>query len=106
VKPRVWSLVGLRSKTSLDGTLWDSLPWYATIMSDGDASRFESLLEQLRSGASVVTLAGRRGLTKQQLARRCRKEAESLNLFPSVRETLCKLAVRGIPMGVVTSLFW
>lgn len=88
----------------LDGTLWDSLPWYATILSEGDADRLNRLLVRLRTGASVVTLASEQGLNKGHLVRRCRNDAGALKLFPSVKGTLRELWRRGVPMGVVTSL--
>jgi phosphoglycolate phosphatase-like HAD superfamily hydrolase len=88
----------------LDGTLWNSLPWYAAILSNGDVARSAKLLNRLRCGASIVTLADQQGLSKAQLVRQCTANVHTLELFPLVKETLRELSRQGMPMGVVTSL--
>jgi phosphoglycolate phosphatase-like HAD superfamily hydrolase len=88
----------------LDGTIWDSIPWYAAVLSNGNSARAAELEHQLRDGASVITVAGRRGLSKAALVRACHPRVGELHLFPGVRDTLNVLGTRAVPMGVVTSL--
>lgn len=88
----------------LDGTIWDSIPWYATVLSGGDIVRAARLERRLREGVSVITVAGQQGLAKGALVRVCRQRINSLELFSGVRDALSILSARGVPMGVVTSL--
>ena len=88
----------------LDGTVWDSIPWYALVLSGGDAVRAVDVELRLRQGESVIGIARERGFTKTAFVQRCRQHLEELRLFPTVRETLAVLDRRGVPMGIVTSL--
>ena len=88
----------------LDGTIWDSVPWYAAVLSGGEAARMAELEQRLLRGSSVITLGGQRGFTKGALVRECRRRIGELELFPGVRDTLAVLGARAVPMGVVTSL--
>ena len=88
----------------LDGTLWDSHPWYASLISGGDLPYEEQMLAALKSGGSVIALAKRRGLGKTDLLKLCQLNIDQLALYPGVRDTLDRLDQRGTKMGIVTSL--
>lgn len=88
----------------LDGTIWDSIPWYAAVLSNGEDTRAADLEHELRNGGSIITIAGRRGLSKAALVRASRRRIDELQLFPGVRDTLNALGTRAVPMGIVTSL--
>lgn len=88
----------------LDGTLWDSRPWYAEILarlSCGSATELEC---RLASGASVVRVASECGVSKSRLAREARDSGASLRLYDGVLRTLEDLTARETSMGVVTNL--
>lgn len=97
-----------------DGTLADSLPWFAEIY-DQLASEFGlrrvggAEREDLRSRPSREIMA-RVGVTTWQLpriARRLRRlkaqQAARIQLFPGVVELLHDLARRGVPRAIVSS---
>ena len=84
----------------LDGTIWDSYPWYAARLAEtGNISR-AAVLQALTSGESIVTLLRKYGAGAGTLTHQC----SGLSLFPGVAETLKQLAVRRRALGVVTSL--
>ena len=88
----------------LDGTVWDSRPWYAdTIarLSDGSASQVG---RELEAGASVVRAAKDYGVSKTRLARAAKEDGASVKLYEGVLPTLDGLRARGTPIGIVTNL--
>ena len=88
----------------LDGTLWDSRPWYAEIMaqlSGGSASGYERALEK---GTSIVQLLQQCGTSRNRFAKAAKEGATSLAFYEGVRQTLDELRKRGTSMGVVTNL--
>ena len=88
----------------LDGTVWDSRPWYAeTIarLSDGSALQVG---RDLKAGASVVRAARDYGVSKARLARAAREDGASVELYEGVLPTLDRLRARGTPIGIVTNL--
>ncbi|MCL4796464.1 MAG: HAD family hydrolase [Bryobacteraceae bacterium] len=88
----------------LDGTIWDSLPWYAKLLAGRNQRRELPLLARLQRGESVVTLASLAGISRSHLATKCLDETSSLQIYSGVRKTLQDLTARGTAMGVVTSL--
>jgi len=83
----------------LDGTLWDSYPWYAEVIRAlGDVSS-ESVLARLRAGETVVQIAREAGIPLGRFL-----NAGAPRLYPGVTEGLRELRERGIRLGVVTSL--
>ena len=88
----------------LDGTIWDSIPWYVAVLSGGDSARASELEHKLRDGDSVIHVAERRGVSKAAFVRACQRRIDELQLFPGVRDALTVLGTRAVPMGVVTSL--
>lgn len=88
----------------LDGTVWNSRPWYAeTIarLSDGSASKVR---QELEAGASVVRAAIDHGVSKTRLARAAREDGASVELYEGVLSTLDELRARGTPISIVTNL--
>ena len=86
----------------LDGTLWDSRPWYAKVMaqlSDGSVAQ-----RTLATGTSIVQLVQQCGVSRSRLARSAKENATSLAFYDGVRQTLDELRERGTSMGVVTNL--
>ena len=88
----------------LDGTVWDSRPWYAEILARVSGDSAAELKNRLASGTSVVRLAMERGVNKPRLAREASRSAASLGLYAGVRRTLDHLRDRATTMGVVTNL--
>ncbi len=84
----------------LDGTIWDSYPWYARILAEIGGTSAASVLDQLRRGNSIVQLLRRNRVPDSALIRRY----SELDLYPRVVETLEELGHREIPRGLVTSL--
>jgi phosphoglycolate phosphatase len=88
----------------VDGTLWDSFPWYAEVLAGLSGREQEAVLDELRCGSSIVTLAKRCGVTDGQFRSACRRCVDRLQLYPDVRETLTEIERRGTLLGIVTSL--
>jgi HAD superfamily hydrolase (TIGR01549 family) len=88
----------------VDGTLWDSFPWYAEVLAGLSGLDNEAVLEQLRAGSSIVTLVKRCGVTDGQFRSACRRCVGSLRLYPAVRDTLAELDRRRTRCGIVTNL--
>jgi HAD superfamily hydrolase (TIGR01509 family) len=90
----------------LDGTLWDSAPWYAALL-EADAEAQERLTIALRSGEpghSAAKLLRRAGYTNSSFTQRCKTRGESLRLFEGAAETLVSLQAAGVRLGAVTNL--
>lgn len=88
----------------LDGTLWDSHPWYAKVASSDEPERVQAVLGSLQSGRPAATVLRACGLTGATFERACRLDGDALRLYPGVRETLATLARRSAPTAVVTNL--
>lgn len=88
----------------LDGTIWDSFPWYASILGELADQDEESLLDELTSGCNLIHLLQRADLGRDRFFRECINRADSLSLFPDVEETLRGFKACNIPLGVFTSL--
>ena len=88
----------------LDGTVWDSRPWYAkTIarLSDGSTSQIG---RELEAGTSVVRAAKSHGVSNARLARAAKEDGASVELYEGVLRTLDGLRARGTSIGIVTNL--
>lgn len=84
----------------LDGTIWDSFPWYAETLSIETGVPGPTFLEQLQAGAPIVVLMRRHRVPESRLIAR----AAALRLYPHVQATLTELDAREVPKGIVTSL--
>ena len=88
----------------LDGTLWDSRPWYAEILARLSGDSVAELENRLASGASVVQLASEHGVSRSRVAREASNSVASLRLYDGALRTLEDLTDRETSMGVVTNL--
>lgn len=87
----------------LDGTVWDSYPWYSRLLgalSGTDPNEFE---RALRSRQNLMTLADSR-VGRSRFVREAAREAVRIPLYAGVVETLVKLRRRGTPLGVASNL--
>ena len=88
----------------LDGTLWDSRPWYAGVLARLSGEPAARLERSLSSGTSIVKLASRCGVSTARLAREAKASAASLSFYEGGPQVLDRLRERDTPMGVVTNL--
>ena len=88
----------------LDGTLWDSHPWYAEILAELGAGPAKDLEQALASGANLVRLAREAGVSRSRLGTRAKRSEKPIDLFDDVHETLLALKERGTQIGVVTNI--
>ena len=88
----------------LDGTLWDSRPWFARILSNLTGADPSGLEQRLASGTSIVRLTDECGVSQSTLARQAGNQSASLQLYDDALPTLETLAAREIPMAAVTNL--
>ena len=88
----------------LDGTVWDSRPWYSAAivrLSDASAREIET---ELAGGANLVRVAGEHGVSRARLVRAAREKPVSVDLYDGVRQTLERLRERETLLGIVTNL--
>ena len=87
----------------LDGTIWNSIPYYARALARGNEKATGDFESHLRSGLSVVTLAKRHHVPEAEILRLLTQQGQGL-LYPNVARVLGKLAGRNVPLGIVTGL--
>ncbi|MBM7804203.1 HAD superfamily hydrolase (TIGR01509 family) [Geodermatophilus bullaregiensis] len=89
----------------LDGTLWDSAPWYASLLEPDDRRRRQRLAEQLRDSSAGLRAAPllRERYSAAGFTTACMQRGARLRLYPGAEEVLRRLR-RRIALGVVTSL--
>lgn len=80
----------------LDGTVWDSTPWY-----DALAAASHRTPPQ---GLTAARLLRAVGLTPPRFAKACAAGDPPLELYPGVTAALDRLAREGVALGVVTNL--
>ncbi len=86
----------------LDGTIWDSWPWYAHLAGiRGRASRNAVILEQGQPAATILRQAG---VTPARFPTLCERNISTLSIYPGVRRGLEEMSKRSIPSGIVTNL--
>ena len=88
----------------LDGTLWDSRPWYAQVLGRLCGAQAWELEDRLASGTSVVELARMRNLSNGRFAGEAERSIASLSFYDGALDALEELVGRGTPIGVVTNL--
>lgn len=89
----------------LDGTLWDSAPWIASLVAAGDPDRERSLTEGLRNPSGGFRSASllKARYSPARFAEECRTTGHLLSLYEGSQQVLKTLYER-IPLGIVTSL--
>lgn len=88
----------------VDGTLWDSYPFYAGLLASAGAVDAGQALVWLRQGYGVVRLARALGIGRTRLFGLTEADAHRVTLYPGVAAGLGALASRATLMAVVTSL--
>lgn len=88
----------------LDGTLWDSHPFYGSVLADERDPGGAAVVEELRTGGVIVRIIRERGLARTRFVTLCLEGAARLQLYPGVREGLAELQRWSMPLGVVTNL--
>jgi HAD superfamily hydrolase (TIGR01549 family) len=88
----------------LDGTLWDSFPWYASLLHEANGWERADVISRLSAGRSIVSLIRLAGLSERRYVQLAVRHAQDLPLYPRVRSALRELRVRRTPLGMVTNL--
>jgi phosphoglycolate phosphatase len=88
----------------LDGTVWDSSPWYASVIEGSGSGSVPDALAALAGGRPVATVLRSVGQTRSRFRRSCEARIDRLVLVDDVHLTLDSLAQRGVRLGVVTNL--
>lgn len=88
----------------LDGTLWDSFPWYGMLVSGLGSITPGEAVSRLRNGDGIVTLGQSLGIARSKLIRVIEGAEDFPPLYPGVETSFRALSRRGLPMGIVTSL--
>lgn len=83
----------------LDGTVWDSWPWYARLLQVEP----EGLASELRAGKSIASMLRRAG-HQADFRRLARTHSDALALYGPVEEVLEEVAAGGVRTAVVTNL--
>lgn len=86
----------------LDGTIWDSWPWYAHLA--GTQGQFSPSTVALEQGEPAATILRHAGVTRARFPPLCESHISRLSLYPGVRSGLQELSERSIPTGIVTNL--
>ena len=88
----------------LDGTVWDSARWFAAALGGEDPAQVERFRLSLLRGTNIVRALDAAGTTRRRLITDATRLLGPPALFPGMREALTGLSVRGVPLGVATSL--
>jgi phosphoglycolate phosphatase-like HAD superfamily hydrolase len=88
----------------LDGTVWDSFPWYSAVIAQETALSHNAILGELRRGCSIVAVCKHAGVTDTRFRNLCTAYGDALTLYPGVRDSLRALTDRRIATAAVTSL--
>ena len=87
----------------LDGTVWDSIPFYARLLEDMGGPPAATTCFDLQDGGNIVA-AVERWTTRTRFKHACANRADELALYEGARETLQSLQSGGVALGAVTAL--
>lgn len=90
----------------LDGTVWDSAPWYASLVCGVDPEEQHRVAQALSNpggGVRIASLLKDKGLGPAKFRGVCEEHASALRLYDGVLNVLGSL-VGDVALGVVTSL--
>ncbi len=87
----------------LDGTVWDSWPWYARCIGGTREASVARAEAALRSGSPVANLLRGAG-GERRFGNWCRNQGSELAVYADAAKTLTRLRQRGRPLGAVTNL--
>ena len=88
----------------LDGTVWDSRPWYAQLIGHGDSVQANQALTALTAGCPAATLLRKAGYTKARFKASCQSPDPPLACFLGIVRALEQLRDSGAKLGAATNL--
>lgn len=88
----------------LDGTVWDSRPWYAKLAGHGDPLNATRAQAALTSGTPAARLLKDAGYTSARFRLACQSADPPLTCFPGVILALEQLRDSGVKLAVATNL--
>ena len=88
----------------LDGTVWDSVDWFASALANDNPKVLSSISADLRGDGNIVAWLRDTGVTRDRLIREARRRNGPPPVFEGMREALEQLSARGTPLAIVTSL--
>ncbi len=88
----------------LDGTVWDSRPWFANAIARLSGGLAVQVKRELDADASIIQVMKDYGVSKSQLEWVAREDGGTMQLYEQVIPTLDRLRARGTPLGIVTNL--
>lgn len=88
----------------LDGTVWDSRPWYAEVIARLSGGSALQVAGELEAGASIVRMAEDYQVSKARLTRAAKDDGGSIQLYEGVLQTLDGLRERRTLVGIVSNL--
>lgn len=87
----------------LDGTLWDSHPWFAHLIARQSGREQQQVLHELRSLRPAATLLKQAGIDRAAFQASCRSPCRP-RLYMDAERVLHELAERRVALGAVTNL--
>jgi HAD superfamily hydrolase (TIGR01549 family) len=88
----------------LDGTLWDSFPWYEAVLSQRGGLVAGEIERRLAAGASVMRLIDELGVSRTAFRQLAEDHADRIRGFDGAQEVMRALRARGVATAVVTSV--
>lgn len=88
----------------LDGTVWDSYPWYGMVLERAGLAPAGEVEVALRRGRSIIRLGKDIGVPRSRLIRIIQDASDPVPLYFGVQASLSRLADSGAKLGIVTSL--
>ncbi len=88
----------------LDGTVWDSWPFYAAVLAELTGWPGDDLHGALRDGESIAHLHNRLSISRSRFVDHAVDRADRLQLYGDIANVLRELKAAGRALGVVTSL--
>jgi HAD superfamily hydrolase (TIGR01509 family) len=88
----------------LDGTIWDSIPWFAHLIEAQGGPAANLSEQQLRLGNSIVAILNQCRLSRSPFMRFAITSISSLTLYPGIGDVLKVLTSKKEHLAVFTSL--
>lgn len=87
----------------LDGTVWDSHPWYQRALERCVGREAEEVRGALMEGQSIVRVVEKFGVSRTSFVSALRATCDGA-LYPGIADAISTVARKGVPLGVHTSL--
>lgn len=88
----------------LDGTVWNSRPWYAEIIAYLSGVPVLDVECELLSVGNIVHVVRNYGVNQEKMRKAASENGESMELYEGVQQTLDNLRILGTSLGVVSNL--